>query len=69
MTADISIFRSLSSGQSVGKTCDADIARHVNRVMGNDHQAQQSAFPSIKNAEQFEDKFWSGTDLSQLYQK
>ncbi len=22
-----------------------------------------------KNAEQFEDKFWSGTDLSQLYQK
>lgn len=37
--------------------------------MGNDHQAQQSAFSSIKNAEQFEDKFWSGTDLSQLYQK
>ncbi|HHF3259084.1 protein TolQ [Vibrio diabolicus] len=24
---------------------------------------------ALKNAEQFEDKFWSGTDLSQLYQK
>lgn len=24
---------------------------------------------AAKNADQFEDKFWSGTDLSQLYQK
>lgn len=48
MTADISILDLFLQASLLVKTCDADIARHVNRVMGNDHQAQQSAFPSIK---------------------
>ncbi len=69
MTAELSILDLFFASKPACEGRDADITGYVSGVLGMIIKRSKVMQQAFSKAERFEDRFWSGIDLSQLFQE